>query len=1058
MGQSFKLRYGPFLGDHSSLNPRYITAPYGEFSHNMLHEDGSAGSRSGYRRFLAAPQYQGSSAVSCKMFAYVAGIVNNAFADEYLSVRRHGGNFCKLFRCDASNGANDKVIGKANAVDRIDLGSATGNTYKLTFGAQTTVMTIAPGATAATIQADLESLSNVEPGDVVVTLVDGVVHKYDVEWDGQYRGTTVPTLSITNDTLTGGTGVHTCTRTVNAQDYAMADSYWDLFQWDNDVYIYNYAAGDESSAPFSDAEPLLRYTQGDYSSLTAVKPPATPVYTSKPISVQFRRRAGSATAGYSQIPWKASGAVTYTRDGVLFDETAGELDATNPYLVLKQQNTNKGNAMIRVDITTLNIGAIDVSDNDAYGFSINIQSPGNYQFDPNSVKVTFETNAGTTLEASVRVKPSYIENASPPTLGHLDVYFTLGDRERADWTSLKHIKIEFLVTWAQATAADREIRISPITIGGIVNWGDPPSGQDEVFHGLFELGYSYGNSLDGFESGVAGSLVLHRDDLIGDVIVQGFDPPAYMGTIPYLTLYGSSDASVDKIYLYERRRVTASNGTVTMSKWRRIAEITDPAGATTNYVFGATIQDFESATEYSPGDFQIDNIVKAKAIHGSVLYMYRGQRENLRWSAVNDPLNLAAIDGSNVDINDPFHGVNMSMSDDQEDTPVDAWGVNNGTIVLGQKGVHTIGGTRPPSMGTCRRVNGVPGCLGRHASCPYSHNGLSGVAYVSRDGKSVWFVALTAVSDLENNVAAYELTNLERGEVDRHLLQRNPTIDGNVAALNYDPISDALWFNYSYRSMVLRRPGLLDNQRYWEHYTYGNQSNGSWSGTGWSLFVFDQDRGIKAIAPSGYIDEIEYDTSNSLARIGGEDAKPDATDTTNDTVQFNQDPKWPLGLALKPKTNGGGLLTSTTVYVRPTVVGTYQFHPTLADAQANTNRVNITASITSILSPIGRDNGNPLATGSIYWVGPVTNIGHEASALRADFFRKRIESRPSAKVWSNRNPESSPRQVASSMQSLRMWPDTQGSEWQPTLFIEDNSAPVYFYDLWLTSKGRRAGF
>jgi hypothetical protein len=56
---------------------------------------------------------------------------------------------------------------RVNAVQRLTV-QATGGTYTLTFDGQTTAP-IAWDATAGTIQAALEALSNIAPGDVVVT-------------------------------------------------------------------------------------------------------------------------------------------------------------------------------------------------------------------------------------------------------------------------------------------------------------------------------------------------------------------------------------------------------------------------------------------------------------------------------------------------------------------------------------------------------------------------------------------------------------------------------------------------------------------------------------------------------------------------------------------------------------------------------------------------------------------------------------------------------------------------------------------------------------------------
>jgi hypothetical protein len=85
-----------------------------------------------------------------------------------------------------------------NAVQRIHLvGSVGGGSFILTFAGQSTA-NIQYNATAATIQSALEALSNVDPGDIVVTggpLYLG--HPVTLTFGGQYAGVDVPLVVIT---------------------------------------------------------------------------------------------------------------------------------------------------------------------------------------------------------------------------------------------------------------------------------------------------------------------------------------------------------------------------------------------------------------------------------------------------------------------------------------------------------------------------------------------------------------------------------------------------------------------------------------------------------------------------------------------------------------------------------------------------------------------------------------------------------------------------------------------------------------------------------------------
>lgn len=90
-----------------------------------------------------------------------------------------------------------------NEVQQFDLGAASAGTITITFNGQTTTA-IARNASAAAVQAALETLSNVDPGDVVVT-GGALPAQVTLTFGGQYAATDVPQITITPTGLTGGT-------------------------------------------------------------------------------------------------------------------------------------------------------------------------------------------------------------------------------------------------------------------------------------------------------------------------------------------------------------------------------------------------------------------------------------------------------------------------------------------------------------------------------------------------------------------------------------------------------------------------------------------------------------------------------------------------------------------------------------------------------------------------------------------------------------------------------------------------------------------------------------
>lgn len=81
-------------------------------------------------------------------------------------------------------------------------GTPTGGNWNLTFDGQTTA-TVAYNAAAAAVQSALEALSNIAPGDVVVTGGPGPGTPYTVTFAGVYTGTNVPVMTAAH-AFTGG--------------------------------------------------------------------------------------------------------------------------------------------------------------------------------------------------------------------------------------------------------------------------------------------------------------------------------------------------------------------------------------------------------------------------------------------------------------------------------------------------------------------------------------------------------------------------------------------------------------------------------------------------------------------------------------------------------------------------------------------------------------------------------------------------------------------------------------------------------------------------------------
>lgn len=93
-----------------------------------------------------------------------------------------------------------------NEVQNISVatGTPTAGTFTLAFDGQTTAP-IAFNATAAQVQAALEALTNINPGDVVASGGPLPGTSVDVTFQGQYAGTNVPQMTVDNTNVIGGT-------------------------------------------------------------------------------------------------------------------------------------------------------------------------------------------------------------------------------------------------------------------------------------------------------------------------------------------------------------------------------------------------------------------------------------------------------------------------------------------------------------------------------------------------------------------------------------------------------------------------------------------------------------------------------------------------------------------------------------------------------------------------------------------------------------------------------------------------------------------------------------
>ncbi|SDI40939.1 hypothetical protein SAMN05421505_14925 [Sinosporangium album] len=122
-----------------------------------------------------------------------------------------------------ATGKYGPYAGRSNEVQTVTItGGPTGGTYTLTLDGETTAA-IAYNASAAAVQAALEALSNVEPGDVAVTGGPHPGTAVAVAFGGRFTGKNVPQMSAASGSLTGGAAPAIAVTTGTAGGSAVGD-------------------------------------------------------------------------------------------------------------------------------------------------------------------------------------------------------------------------------------------------------------------------------------------------------------------------------------------------------------------------------------------------------------------------------------------------------------------------------------------------------------------------------------------------------------------------------------------------------------------------------------------------------------------------------------------------------------------------------------------------------------------------------------------------------------------------------------------------------------------
>lgn len=147
---------------------------------------------------------------------------------------------------NSTTGLYEPYAAVSNEVQTLTVtGSPTGGTFTITWSGQTTAA-IAYNATAATVQTALEALSNIAPGDVVVTGAAG--GPWTLTWGGTQLGENVA-APTTTESFTGGSTPDITIATTTAGGTAATADGTDVFAGFLFTEVSFYPGSEKAAAP-----------------------------------------------------------------------------------------------------------------------------------------------------------------------------------------------------------------------------------------------------------------------------------------------------------------------------------------------------------------------------------------------------------------------------------------------------------------------------------------------------------------------------------------------------------------------------------------------------------------------------------------------------------------------------------------------------------------------------------------------------------------------------------------------------------------------------------------
>lgn len=675
----------------------------------------------------------------------------------------------------------------------------------------------------------------------IVAAQSGFAALYGMSYLQGYSGTTeveeygsVENLGVANRPYTRHVTTGAPTVLTNAgASVSLNASDWVMQCYNGDSYWLNP----------NDTVPVYRHTIGTNNSFTPIVTPAAPT-----VRLSYSILYGGGTTPYSQLSFAGIDVTTEIAYTGSAHATNSSVPSDNSIIIGHAQGNV--DSSFKVDLNGATAGVADWSYNDIFGFALG--TTAGLTIDWSSVTLTLINNDGSPATFTP-TKLERVQNTGVFQAPQTVQYFFRAEwvdkgEARALWDNVRYFKISYKIIGSSGTAANNLMYLGKPYIGGVQL--TPPWTRDP--NQVMTLAYSYYYSAALLESGLSPIRQIPVGAIQGLAMFQGLDP---LGCHLTLTNTTSGDANVDNNRFY----VQDDQGL-----WRLIVTQSD---AGTTYAYKLSWPEALRLTQYTPSQYTYTGVTNACGYKGSMVWFYQGGYQNVRFSRVGSPEQLASL---NDDSLDTARGATFSLADNLADEPLGGLAAGDSLIIFGKYGVHAMTGQTPSSMSPPRKVPGSYGCAGKFAFCKFHDDmGRAGGAYLSRDGQ-VYFVLLAPVFSGDAGSAVAEISAPIRTgacSLRTFLLDGQPLYsftDFSTARMWVDEATDSLWVAMGRRALVFRKPSLSDGNRHWEPYEYEAGS----ATTAISYVAASTKRRVRWMRSNGKFDEAEWNSATGAFITG----------------------------------------------------------------------------------------------------------------------------------------------------------------------------------------------